>query len=100
MTAGDTTAGRTTAGDSSVPVAERLPGLVVAGAAAIGAGAIHAAPAGIHADHPQLARIFVVCAALQLATGLWVLIRPTRIGALSLVAVNGAAVVGWLVTRV
>src|SRR5436190_22511739 len=97
MTVGDTTAGDT---NRDVPAAERMPGLVIAGAAAIGAGAIHAAAAGIHAEHPQLARIFVVCAALQLATGLWVLIRPSRTGALALIAVNGAAVVGWLLTRV
>ena len=38
----------------------RLPGLAVAAAASIGAGAIHAAAAGIHAEHVGLTRIFIV----------------------------------------
>ncbi len=77
----------------------RLPGLAVAAMASLGAGAIHASATGIHAEHPQLARIFVVVAALQLGAGLWALVRPARPAALAVVLVNGGAVIGWLATR-
>lgn len=43
----------TRSGDASV---RRLPGIVVAGVASLGAGAVHAAATGIHAEHPDLAR--------------------------------------------
>ena len=46
-----------------------LPGLRIAAAASLGAGAVHAAAAGVHAEHVGLARIFIVLAALQLAAG-------------------------------
>jgi hypothetical protein len=73
--------------------------IAVGGFASIAAGAVHAAAAGIHAEHPQLARIFVIVAALQIGVGLWAAIRPARPASLAVVAVNGAAVVGWMVTR-
>ena len=65
-----------------------------AGMASLAAGAVHAAAAGIHSEHPQLARIFVVCAALQLGTGLWALVRPSKLAAWLVVAVNLSAVGG------
>ncbi len=77
----------------------RFPGLAVAALASLGAGAVHGAATGIHAEHPQLARIFVVLTVLQLAAGLWALARPQRIAALAVVVVNAAAVAGWLATR-
>ena len=77
----------------------RLPGLATAAVASLGAGAIHAAAIGIHAEHPQLARILVACAVLQLGAGLLGLLRPHRLVALALVAINVAAVAGWLATR-
>ena len=55
----------------------RLPGLATAAAMSIGAGAVHAAATGVHAEHPQLARIFVVTAVLQLGAGL-LGARPTQ----------------------
>jgi hypothetical protein len=78
---------------------ERLPGLAVAAMASIGAGAVHAAATGIHAEHPQLARIFIVVTVLQLGAGLWALLRPTRASAITVAAVNAGAVLGWLATR-
>ena len=66
----------------------------------IGAGVIQAAAAGVHAEHPQLARLFIVCAIAQVGVGLLALARPNRIVAALLVTVSAAAVVGWLATRV
>jgi hypothetical protein len=71
-----------------------------AGLLSIGAGAVHAAAAGIHAEHAQLARLFVVLAALQIAAGLAALLRPNRLSAYAVVGVNAAAVAGWITTRV
>ena len=78
----------------------RLPGALVAAAASIGAGAVHASAAGIHAEHPQLARLFVVTAALQLLAGLFAVVRPSRVAMLAAMVVNAAAVGGWAVTRI
>ena len=77
----------------------RLPGLTVAALSSVGAGAVHAAAAGVHAEHPQLARLFIVLAAAQLAGGLWALLRPSRNAAWAVGIVNAIAVGGWLVTR-
>ena len=41
----------------------------VAGAASIGAGAIHAAAIGVHAEHTEAARVFAVLAVLQIGWG-------------------------------
>jgi hypothetical protein len=77
----------------------RLPGLATAAVMSIGAGAVHAAATGIHAEHPQLARIFVITAVLQLGVGLFALVRPNRLAAMATVAVSAAAVAGWVITR-
>ena len=69
------------------------------GLASLAAGAVHAAAAGIHAEHRQLAQIFIVVAVLQMGTGLWALTRATRWAAWSVVVVNVIAVAGWLATR-
>jgi hypothetical protein len=92
----------TTSADRSAavgPTVRRLPGIAVAGIASLGAGAVHAAAIGIHAEHPGLARIFVVTAVLQLGAGLLCLLRPHRAVAVATAAVNVGAVVGWLITR-
>jgi hypothetical protein len=78
----------------------RLPGIVTAAVASIGAGAVHAAATGIHAEHPPLARLFVIVAILQLGVGLAALVRPNRPVAAAVAAVNAGAVAGWIVTRV
>jgi len=79
---------------------KRLPGIVFAGLASIAAGAIHGGAIGLHAEHPQLARIFIVVTLAQLAWGLSALLRPQQwllpIG----VIINGAAVGGWITTRI
>ena len=77
----------------------RLPGLAVAGMASVGAGAVHAAAAGIHAEHPQLARLFVVMAAAQIGFGLWALLRPSRTSAWGVVLLNAVAVGAWAFAR-
>ncbi|MEQ1873145.1 MAG: hypothetical protein ABL953_05400 [Ilumatobacteraceae bacterium] len=61
---------------------------------------MHAGAIGIHAEHPQLARIFVVLAAAQLGVGLWGLLRPSQLAAWGVGLVNAIAVGGWLVTRI
>ena len=77
----------------------RLPGLTAAALSSIGAGTVHAAATGVHAEHPTLARLFIVMAAAQLAAGLWALLRPSRNAAWAVGIVNTIAVGGWLVTR-
>jgi len=67
--------------------------------AGIGAGTIHAAAVGAHADHRVLATMFVVLAVLQLATGVALLAQPSRAVAKAVVAINAVAVVGWLLSR-
>jgi hypothetical protein len=67
--------------------------------AGIGAGAIHAAAVGVHADHRLLATIFVMVAVLQLSSGVALLVRPGPAVAKTVIAVNGFAVAGWLLTR-
>ena len=69
------------------------------GLASLGAGAIHAAAAGVHAEHVTLSRLFVVTAVAQLVVGLVLLVRGGRLAAAATVVVNGVAVGAWLVTR-
>ncbi len=52
--------------------------LLIAGAASISAGAIHAGAIGAHAEHPQTAKTFAVVALVQVGWGVLALIRPTR----------------------
>jgi hypothetical protein len=78
----------------------RIPGLTIAAMASIGAGVIHAAAAGVHAEHPQLARLFILCAVAQAGLGLIAMVRPQRLIALLIAAVNAGAVAAWLTTRV
>ena len=70
------------------------------GLASLGAGAIHAAAAGIHAEHVTLSRLFVAVAAAQIFVGLATLLRGGRAVAVVTAVVNGGAVVAWIVTRV
>jgi hypothetical protein len=72
----------------------------LAGLASLGAGAIHAAAIGIHAEHATLARLFVVVAAAQLAAGLVMIVKGGRAAAGATALVNAGAVAGWAVTRV
>ena len=70
-----------------------------AGLASLGAGAIHLAAAGIHAEHPALARIFVLMGAVQVVAGLVLALGGGRPAASVVAVVNGAAVGGWALTR-
>ena len=70
------------------------------GIASLGAGAIHAAAVGVHAEHQTLSRLFVAVAAAQILVGLVTLLRGGRAVAAATALVNGGAVVAWIVTRV
>src|SRR5262245_8512550 len=70
------------------------------GLASIGAGVIHAAAVGVHAEHPTLSRLFVAVAAAQLLVGLLTLVRGGRAVAAATAVVNGGAVAAWIITRV
>lgn len=74
-------------------------GLMYAAMASIGAGLIHGGAIGLHAEHPQLARLFILVAVAQVAWGVMVMLRPR--GWLLVVGmfVNAGAVAGWLATR-
>ena len=63
-------------------------------------GVLHATAAGIHADHPQLSRIFVALALAQMGAAIWGFLRPGRAAAAVLAAVNALALGGWIATRV
>ncbi|MFM1790321.1 MAG: hypothetical protein RLZZ526_648 [Actinomycetota bacterium] len=82
-------------GDSTV-AARRLRS---AGLFSVGAGVVHGAAVGLHADHPTLVRIFVVLALLQVGWGVLAVERDGRRFAFLGAAVNGVAVAGWIVTR-
>jgi hypothetical protein len=65
----------------------------------ISAGAIHAAAIGVHAEHRQAVWAFTAVAALQLGWGALALTRGNRFVALAGVAINGAAVGGWILAK-
>ncbi|MEY4362197.1 MAG: hypothetical protein RL391_1503, partial [Actinomycetota bacterium] len=84
----------------SSAVNSRQPAITVAAMASLGAGAIHGGAIGLHAEHPQLARIFVVLTLLQIGWALMAFSRPARWVAPAGAVVNAIAVGGWLVTRI
>lgn len=71
----------------------------VAGAASLGAGAIHAAAVGVHAEHVQAARTFAVLAVLQIAWGAAALVARSRVLAAVGVALGVGAVGGWILAK-
>ncbi len=77
----------------------RYPTLQIAAISSIAAGAIHGACAGVHAEHPALARLFVVAAAAQILVGVVALLRPGQAVGAAMAVANGAPVAAWLVTR-
>lgn len=78
---------------------EFADGAQFAGVASIGAGAIHLVAAGVHAEHPLVAHIFVIMGAIQVIAGLVLTLAAGRPAAAMVVAVNIAAVGGWALTR-
>src|SRR5215211_1717317 len=73
--------------------------LVIASVASVAAGVLHAAAAGIHADHPDLSRTFVVLAVVQIGAAVVGFVRPGRFAAAALASVNAFAFAGWMATR-
>ncbi|MFZ9541180.1 MAG: hypothetical protein ACO292_08590 [Ilumatobacteraceae bacterium] len=78
----------------------RHPGIAIAGLASLGAGVIHGGAIGLHAEHPQLARIFIVMTLLQVGWGVAMLLAPRAMAIPAGILINGAAVGGWLLTRI
>ena len=74
----------------------RIGAADVAALASIGAGAIHAAAAGVHAENPTLSRLFVLTAAAQILVGLLLLLRRGRLAAVASSA-NARAVAAWAI---
>ena len=64
---------------SAVRVNARTGWLAVSGLASLGAGAIHAAAIGVHAEHKPAAVTFVILAALQIGWGVLALVRSNSI---------------------
>jgi hypothetical protein len=73
--------------------------LLIASVASAGAGVLHAAASGAHSDHAALARIFLVLAIAQAAAAVAGFLRPGKLAAAALVAVNAGGAAGWLLTR-
>src|SRR5215207_2497906 len=76
-----------------------IPPLAVPAIASAAAAVLHATAAGIHAEHQGLTRIFIALALAQAAVALAGLLWRARAAAAGLVAVNAAALAGWIVTR-
>lgn len=82
----------------SVPA--RLSSFVLlGGGASLGAGAVHAAAIGSHAEHGTVVTVFSVLAALQLLAGAASLVNRSRAVALFSLVVNGGAFIGWLLAK-
>ena len=73
--------------------------LLIASAASISAGAIHAGAIGAHAEHPQTAKTFAVVALVQVGWGVLALLRPTRRIALLGTALSGVLFISWVAAK-
>jgi hypothetical protein len=73
--------------------------LAGAAAASAGAGLVHAAAAGTHAGDRSLAVLFAVCAVAQVGWAALAALRPSRLAATAGVALNGAALAAWALSR-
>lgn len=76
-----------------------LGALAPAGFASLGAGAIHAAAIGLHAEHRQAAVAFAVLAFAQIVWGALALTGGGRLLAAAGAALNAGAVGGWVVAK-
>ena len=84
-----------------MPTTTRWPSpLVIAACASIGAGGIHAAFIGSHAEHRTLALLFVWSAALQLVWGIVALLRRSSGVIAAGLVINTVVAGAWFVTRV
>ena len=77
----------------------RLKPLTIVAIASLGAGAIHAAAIGAHADHPAAARVFVGVALFQMGWGAVALARRDRRVALVGAVGNALLVGGWILAK-
>ncbi len=75
------------------------PAAQLAGAMSIGAGMVHAAVIGPHADDTVLMWMFIAAAVLQCGVGAALLVRPTRATASAVVAVAAGALGTWAASR-
>ena len=73
--------------------------LALAGFASIGAGAIHAAAIGSHAEHRPAVVVFTVLALAQICWGAVALGAQHRVVALVGVGLNAAAIGGWVLAK-
>ena len=73
--------------------------LTIAAWSSLGAGAIHAAAIGVHAEHRAAALLFTGVAVFQLLWGVVALTTPTRLIALIGAAGSSALVGGWLLAK-
>ena len=87
------------AGVTTTAVASATGWVGVAGVASLGAGAIHAAAIGVHAEHRPAAIAFMALATLQLAWGGLALVRSGRLVALLGMLVNLVALGGWALAK-
>jgi len=67
--------------------------------ASIGAGLIHGVAVGLHADHESLARVFMALTFAQVGWGIIAIGRLQWAVVLGGGAINGTAIVGWILTR-
>ena len=67
--------------------------------ASIGTGLIHGVAVGLHADHASLARVFMALAFAQVFWGIVAISRLQWSVVLGGIAINGTAIVGWILTR-
>src|SRR5438477_11362664 len=79
--------------------ARRPRPLLIAGAASVSAGAVHAAAIGAHADHPQAARMFAIVAFLQVAWGVAAIVSASRLLAIVGLVLNFGLVAGWVLAK-
>ena len=73
--------------------------LVVAALASLGAGAVHAAAAGAHGEHPQAVLVFTALAVAQLVWGGVAIARGDALVARVGVALGLVAVLGWALAK-
>jgi hypothetical protein len=71
----------------------------VVGGAALGAGLIHAAAVGPHAGHGVVPGLFAVAAVIGLASGVAVIVRPTRPVLVAVAALHVVMVATWVASR-
>ena len=82
-------------------VTSALTGLVgAAGLTSLGAGAIHAAAIGVHAEHRPAVFTFTAVATLQLAWGGFALVRSNRLVAAVGGLLGAGAFAGWIVAKI